>query len=278
MKKTRLFAFEDKKTIIHRLSGVTKLICFLLLSFSAMLTYDIRVLIAILTFSFVMAKVAKFSFGRYKLVITYLCVFMVANMLLNFLIDPGYGEELFGTKHVLIAFSDHYTLTLEQCFYQLCKLTKYISIMPLGLLFFATIDPSEFASSLNGIKVPYKACTVFSLALRYFPDIQRDYTNISLAQQARGIDTSKKAKLSKRITNNSKILLPLVFSTLDRVELITNAMELRGYGKAKTRTWYSYRRLAKNDYLAIAICLLVLAFVLFMRFFVVKDFFWNPFI
>ncbi len=278
MKKTKLFSYVDKGTIVHKLSGLTKLICFLLLSFASMFTYDLRVLFVLLAISVAISYIAKFPFRRYKIVLIYFVIFMIFNFLLNFLLAPNYGTEIFGTRHVIISFTDYFTLTLEQLYYQFAKLIKYICIMPLGLMFFYTIDPSEFASSLNGIKVPYKACTVFALALRYFPDIQRDYTNINLAQQARGIDTSKKASLTQRVKSIAKILLPLVFSTLDRVELISNAMELRGYGKAKSRTWYSYRPLQKRDYLAILFCTLVFMAVLFMRFVVVKNLFWNPFI
>lgn len=278
MKKTRLFSFEDKDTIIHRLSGLTKLICFLLLTFAAMFTYDIRVLVLLTIFSLCLAKISKLSFRRYRIVVIYLMVFMIINMILNFIFAPNFGPEIFGTRHEIFAFAPNYVLTVEQLFYQLCKAVKYICIMPLGLLFFATIEPSEFASSLNGIKIPYKVCTVFSLALRYFPDIQRDYTNISLAQQARGVDVSAKASLKNRIRNNSKVLLPLIFSTLDRVELITNAMELRGYGKYKNRTWYSFRPLIKNDYFAIGICVLIFTVVLVMRFCIIKSMYFNPFI
>ena len=35
------------------------------------------------------------------------------------------------------------------------------------------------------------------------------------------------------------ICIPLIFSTLTRIEIITNAMDLRGFGKHKKRTWYS---------------------------------------
>nr|WP_202968607.1 energy-coupling factor transporter transmembrane component T [Oceanobacillus picturae] len=32
--------------------------------------------------------------------------------------------------------------------------------------------------------------------------------------------------------------MPLIFSSLERIEVISNAMELRGFGKKKKRTWY----------------------------------------
>ena len=64
-------------------------------------------------------------------------------------------------------------------------------------------DPSEFAASLNKIGVNYKIAYSVSIALRYIPDVQRDYKDISFAQQARGIDMSSKEKLSKRIKNSA---------------------------------------------------------------------------
>ena len=55
-----------------------------------------------------------------------------------------------------------------------------------------TTNPSEFAASLNRIGVNYKIAYSVAIALRYIPDVQRDYKDISFAQQARGIEMSKK--------------------------------------------------------------------------------------
>lgn len=276
--KVKLFSYSQLDTFVHRLSGLSKLICFLLLTTAVMMTYDTRIILGILVLSLIIAKVAKISLKKVKLMMIYVLIFLVTNFILTFIFAPQHGVEIYGTRHEIFTFFGPYVVTLEQLLYQSTKFLKYLSVIPLGFLFFFTTNPSEFASSLNNIKIPYKACTVLSLSLRYFPDVQRDFNNISLAQQARGLDTSKKAKLKDRIINNSKVVLPLIFSTLDRVELITNAMDLRGYGKSKTRTWYSFRPLKKDDYLSIIFCALVLIFTLFMRFVVVGNLFWNPFI
>ena len=158
------------------------------------------------------------------------------------------------------------------------KFLKYLSVIPLGMIFFLTTNPSEFASSLNHIKVNYKVCTSLSLTLRYFPDVQRDYHTISLAQQARGLEMSSKAKLMNRIKNIVTILTPLIFTTMDRIELITNAMELRGFGKGKKRSWYSFKPLQTKDWISMCICLLIFLFMLYIRIFVNKSMFYNPFI
>lgn len=276
--KTKLFSYSQLDTFIHRLSGLTKLICFLLLTTTVMLTFDIRIILGVMVLSIVLFKVAKIEFRRVRMMFVFVFVFLVTNFILTFLFSPKYGVEIYGTEHDLFTIAGPYVVTVEQLFYQLTKFSKYLSVIPLGCIFFFTTNPSEFASSLNNIGLSYKACSALSLTLRYFPDVQTDYHTISLAQQARGVEMSGKAKMSARLKNMVKILVPLIFSTLDRVELITNAMELRGYGKHKKRTWYSYRRLNRNDWLSIAFCAAIFAFAMFMRFFVTKSMFYNPFI
>ncbi len=112
------------------------------------------------------------------------------------------------------------------------------------VLFVSTTNLSEFAASLNRIGVSYKTSCSVALALRYIPDIQlqREYHDIAQSQQARGIGMGKKASLVRRLKAASSILIPLILSGMDRIEAISNAMELRGFGKNKKRTWYMARR------------------------------------
>jgi len=97
-----------------------------------------------------------------------------------------------------------------------------------------------------------------ALALRYIPDIQREYRDISLAQQARGVEmSSKKASVIQRLKAAGAILIPLILSSMERIETISNAMELRGFGKNKNRSWYMSRKFSKMDILCIVICVLI---------------------
>ena len=108
------------------------------------------------------------------------------------------------------------------------------------VLFVSTTNLSEFAASLNRIGVSYKTSCSVALALRYIPDIQlqREYYDIAQSQQARGIGMGKKASLVRRLKAASSILMPLILSGMDRIKVISNAMELRGFGKNKKRTLY----------------------------------------
>ena len=222
--------------------------------------------------------IAKVRYRQIRLMVIYVLIFLVANFILTFLFAPEYGVQIYGTRHVLFSFGGIYVVTQEQMFYQITQFAKYLSVIPLGMIFFLTTNPSEFASSLNSIGVSYKVCTSLSLTLRYFPDVQRDYHSISLAQQARGIDMSKKAKAGERLKNITAILTPLIFTTMDRIELISNAMDLRGFGKSKTRTWYCSRPLKSADYLSMLGCLLMLILIIYVRVAVNHSIYYNPFI
>ena len=276
--KTKLFSYNQLDTPIHRLSGLTKLIGFLLLTFATMFSYDIRTIFGIMVFSLFILKLSQIKYSQIRLMIIYVAIFIAINAIITFLFSPEEGVKIYGTRHEIVHLFGKYTLTQEQLFYQLTKLLKYISVIPLGIVFLLTTNPSEFAASLNKVGVNYKAAYAVSLTLRYFPDIQRDYRDISLAQQARGLEMSKKAKFKDRVKNSLLIIIPLIFSTLDRIENISNAMDLRGFSKEKTRTWYSAKKMSKTDYIAIIICIIIFVFSIYVSVYINKSRFYNPFI
>jgi energy-coupling factor transport system permease protein len=243
-----------------------------------MFSYDMRVIIGIMIFSFWVLKLSKIRFSQIKLMVIYVLFFLLTNALITFLFAPELGVEIYGTRNELFPLFGSYTLTAEQLFYQATKLLKYASVIPLGIIFLLTTNPSEFAASLNGVGVNYKAAFAVALTLRYFPDIQRSYHDISQAQQARGLELSNKQKLGDRFKNSLLIVIPLVFSTLDRIEMITNAMDLRGFSKGKKRTWYNTKKLTGEDFLALGVSAAIFAITLAVSMFINHSRFYNPFI
>jgi energy-coupling factor transport system permease protein len=276
--KTKLFSYDQVDTPIHRLSGLTKLICFLFLTFAVMYSYDIRVILIVMAFSTFILRISKIKFSQIRLMVVYVLVFILTNAVISFLFAPEMGVEIYRTRHPIVKlFGDTY-LTQEQLLYSVTKLFKYASVIPFGIIFLLTTNPSEFASSLNRVGVNYKAAYSVALTLRYFPDVQRDYRDISMAQQARGLELSRKAKLVSRIKNGLMIITPLIFSSLDRIELISNAMDLRGFAKSKTRTWYTARKMQRRDYAAILISALIFFWTISVSIFINHSRFYNPFV
>lgn len=255
---TNLFNYIDRPSPIHRLTGATKLVCLLCWSVAAMSTFQTPLLIGMTVAALVLFRIAKLKLSDISVVVSVMLVYIAMNNLLIYLFSPEHGCELYNSRTVLFKIAGPYVVTAEQLFYHLNVILKNAATIPIVLLFVCTTNPSEFAASLNRIGVSYKISYSVALALRYIPDIQREYRDISLAQQARGTEMSKKASLVNRLKAAGTILIPLILSSMERIETISNAMELRGFGKNKDRTWYMSRKFSKMDILCIVVCVLIM--------------------
>jgi energy-coupling factor transport system permease protein len=263
-----ILGFIDRPSPVHRLTGATKLIVFLLWSVLAMTGYDTRIMLGMGLAGIAVFKLSKIRIREVSFLLKMLFVFMALNLVTIYFFAPEQGVEIYGTRHLIWEGIGRYTITAEQLFYEFNVALKYFIILPPALILIVTIQPSEFAASLNRIGLPYSIAYAVSLTLRYIPDVQRDFINISQAQQARGIELSgrrpkgngRRTSWVKRLKGSGAILLPLIFSSIDRIDVISRAMELRGFGKYKKRTWYAAKPFAKAD--AAVIIVAVILFVL----------------
>ena len=274
---SRVLSYEEKDTWIHRLSGVTKLLFFLLWSITSMISYDTRVLLVMLVCSLIIFAMSKTKWKQVGTVFKFIMFFLVINLIAIFFFSPGQGTKIYGTETPTVHLFGHYTLTKEQLFYEFNVMVKYLTVIPAVFMFIVATNPSELAASLNRVGVSYKIGYSVAIALRYIPDVQDDFAKIKHAQEARGIEMSGKAKLGDRIKNVAAIIFPLVFSSMDRIDVVSNAMELRGFGKHKKRTWYMGKPLAAADY-AVLIVTAAFSAVALMITFSNGSRFYNPFV
>lgn len=267
--------YLPRKSIIHRLTGTTKLAFFLLFTFASMITYNTWVLLGLFAVSIVAFRLSKIKLKEVRFMMVFMLIFLLLNNLFIFLFDPNQGTTLYGTRHVLCHLFWRYDLTAEQLFYMLNISLKYFVALPVAILFISATNPSEFAASLNSIGISYKVGYSVAIALRYIPDIQRDYHSISQAQQARGVELGKNEHFFARLKNSVSILLPLILTSLNRIDTISNAMELRGFGKNPKRTWYTKRPFAKADFVTMGLGAVLLAVSLSVT--IKWGRFYNPF-
>ena len=274
---TNLFNYIDRPSPIHALTGASKLVCLLAWSVAAMTSFYTPLLLALTVLAFYLFYKAQLKFKDVSFVVGLMLVYILLNNILIFLFSPNHGPKLYGSTTPLLHIAGPYTLTAEQLFYHLNVVLKNACTIPIVLLFVCTTNPSEFAASLNKIGVSYRVSYSVSLALRYIPDIQREFREISQAQQARGVEMSKKVGIIQRLKAASAILVPLVLSSMERIETISNAMELRGFGKKDKRTWYAARPFTRWDKLSMGICLGLMA-LSFLLTILNGGRFYNPFL
>lgn len=108
-----------------------------------------------------------------------------------------------------------------------------------------------FAVSLNSIGISYKVGYSVAIALRYIPDIQRDYHSISQAQQARGVELGINEHFFARLKNSVNILLPLILTSLNRIDTISNAMERAASAKTKNEPGTSDSPFARKGFIVL---------------------------
>ncbi|MFH6636104.1 energy-coupling factor transporter transmembrane component T [Streptococcus suis] len=275
MSQQKLIGYHPGTGFIHSLSAVSKLLFFLIVSILAMITYDTRLILFIAVFSLALFKMSGIRYKEISLVLILTIIFAAMNALMVHLFAPRYGVELYGADTPLLSGLGAYSLTSQQAFYLVNLLLKYFCTVPLAIIFLMTTHPSQFASSLNQIGVSYKVAYAVSLTMRYIPDIQEEFYTIRMSQEARGLELSRKGKLMDRIKGNLSLVIPLIFSSLERIDTISTAMELRRFGKNKKRTWYTQQPLQRIDY-AVLLFVLALVVVTVYLFFVNQGRFYNP--
>lgn len=272
----QLFNYIDRVSPIHKLTGASKLACMFCWVLAAMLTFDTRYLILLTIAALILFRVSKIKAGDVKVILVFSLVFLVMNNLLIYLFSPEYGVSVYDARTELFHIIGRYSITVQQLLYHANVILKYTATIPVVILFISTTQPSEFAASLNKIGISYKISYSVSLALRYIPDILDEYHDISLAQQARGVELSGKESLVKRLKGATAILMPLILSSMDRIEVVSNAMELRCFGKGPKRTWYRERKFAGLDYATMILGFALIGISIALQF-MNGGRYWNPF-
>ena len=257
--------YIEGDSIFHRLSGVSKILLFIVWTMITVMFLDIRIFAVMAVISAIMLYFSQIPWKTLKPLLWIMIVFNIINVIFILLITPQYGTELVGTNTELINIGYSY-INKETLFYVLTISLKYAVLMPITAIFIFTTHPSEFASSLNKIGIPYKIAYAINISFRYIPDVQREYKDILNAQQARGLAFHKGEGSTMEILKNyTTIFVPLVSSSIKRIETVSNAMELRSFGKKRKRTWYSYKKLQAMDFVFMIVCVLLLVGAIYLK-------------
>ncbi len=236
-------------TFLHKLTGATKTQLFAVLIVVTIMTFDLTILGPLFVISLIALISLKPDWSKIWWLIAFVLLGNLTNLVLYWLADPDVGAYYCGDVNtVFFAFSEYLTISYETVWYLFVRLVKMMATFFVSMTYILAITPSEVAAGLYSMHVPYKICAIVSLAFRYIPDIARDFTNIKISMQCRGVELdAKKASLGTRLKQNILILVPLIISSFDRIGNIANAMDLRGFGKGKKRSYYSEHEPAAAD-------------------------------
>ncbi|MGG0664229.1 energy-coupling factor transporter transmembrane component T [Viridibacillus arvi] len=105
---------------------------------------------------------------------------------------------------------------------------------------------------------------MLAITLRFIPTIVMELDKIIEAQKARGVNFEDKSFV-KKVLSYIPIIIPLLFTSIQRAENLANAIDARAYGDGSGRTRYKVLHFENRDYQVIGISLLVVGVFFLLR-------------
>jgi energy-coupling factor transport system permease protein len=135
---------------------------------------------------------------------------------------------------------------------------KIDSILMCGIVFLATTRNEEITIGLVKLGVPYVACFAFSTALRLVPTFAHTGATVVEAQRSRGLELDT-GSLWSRMKAYIPLMAPIFLVSIRNANLMAMALEARGFGSGKKRTFYLHLEMKPRDWITLAATAILLA-------------------
>lgn len=116
---------------------------------------------------------------------------------------------------------------------------RIANVSLLSMYVLLSTSPRQMAIALRGIGIPFSVGFLISLIFRFIPLVKQDLHNVREAQMVRGLQIGR-GSIAEKARNYSYLLVPLIFTSLKRVQLIANALDSRGF-QLRNRNHRFYR-------------------------------------
>ncbi len=152
---------------------------------------------------------------------------------------------------------------LEAVQYGIARTFLILSMITSGMIFISTTRNEEFVQGMIKLGLPYKVGFAISTALRLVPTIAGSVVTIGQAQRSRGLDLDS-GNIFQRIRKNVPLLIPVFISMIRNANLLSMALESKGFGAQPERTFYLELKYQKADYFVMVIMFILLGAVIYL--------------
>lgn len=165
----------------------------------------------------------------------------------------------------------NFTLYLESITQTLFIIIRLALMLAVTTILTTTTKPLDMTYGLEWYMSPLKVihfpaheiAMTISIALRFIPTILEETERIIKAQKSRGVDLEE-GKLKEKIGAIISLLIPLLISSFQRSEELSDAMEARGYNPSAKRTRYRVLKFKLSDSFAALITVILLTLVILL--------------
>ena len=96
-----MIGYSDIDSPIHKLTGASKLIAFLIWTIASMITYDTSVLLGMFVISIIVFKISKVKFKEVSFILYFILLFLLLNNIAIFIFSPYEGVQIYGSRNDL---------------------------------------------------------------------------------------------------------------------------------------------------------------------------------
>jgi energy-coupling factor transport system permease protein len=236
--------YLDYKTFFHRRDARTKILSFLII-FIGVLQFQhplwlIPSLIIVLTYLLVSRSTKNLLRIRHILIVLAISSLIIWNIF-------SIGEtQLF------------WFIQYESLLFSINRMMFIFMLVTMGVVLISTTRNEELVMGMIRLGLPYRVGFAISTSLRLVPMIASSLLTISQAQRSRGLDLESGSPL-ERLKKFLPVLIPVFISTIRSTNIFSMALESRGFGARKDRTFYLQMKYTPADYIILSLGALYIA-------------------
>ena len=238
------FLYEPKATAIHRLDPRTKILILLATFVIALVPATLPHALGALAIVAIYVNIAR-SWSAVARIRGFLLIITAFTIIIWGLIPRG--------DEVLWLFVRRESLT-----FGILTAIKIDTILIAGIVFLATTRNEEIMLGLVKLGVPYVMCFAFSTALRLVPTFAHTGATVVEAQRSRGLELGT-GSLWGRMKAYIPLMAPIFLVSIRNANLMAMALEARGFGAGRKRTFYIQLQMRLRDWIALFMTGLILA-------------------
>jgi energy-coupling factor transport system permease protein len=247
------FGFSDKSTVFHNIDPRIKMTYTLLTILVAASINNIITLLILVALNLVLIIIGKIPIS--KLVSTFrgLLVFSALILIINIAL------------RVVLSWLSLTTVSLTEIFYSVgTAITRLILVALSLIVLIDTTTPREVVQGLASLGISYRYLYSIVLLFRFIPIIFDEILSIYDAQRSRGIELEK-VGLIEKIKRLKSIIIPAFVCSLLRAKDLYEALELRGFGYSKKRTFYNQLKITSKDVFFIGFIIVIYGLCFFIQ-------------
>ncbi len=252
---TLLTSYLSQESFFHRLDPRTKLIWLTTGVVACLLLDQIAVSLALIAMVLGSSVVAKLDLRSLLPITRIFSVLAVGMILIQLLFHSDSGPLLWLGPVAL--HREGFPLAVQGTLRLYC-------VVLFSFQFTMWTHPADLSQALVKTGVPYRYAMLAGLALRFFPIVEKELGDILDAQGGRGMELGSPLRKGLAL---APITVSLCLRTLRRANEVALAMELRGYGFRRHRSYLHTIAYRPADYAMTATLAVSLALCLGVHFF-----------